>query len=328
MFFRTPAGSISAVAASAILIGSTASAVAQELGHYGPGLADVRDLVVPAKPGFYFKQYDYYYTSDAIHDADGDEVSSIPLPRGGTVDVDVDVDIYVFAPTFMWVSDWQILGARYAAYAIPTFGNSSVGASLSTQTGRGVAADESDFGIGDLFVQPLWLGWTGEQFDAAIGYGFYAPTGEFEAGASDNIGLGFWSHQFQAAAAWYPWPERGTALVGAVTYEINHDVEDMDVTPGDRLSLNLGISQFLPLGPPELLLEVGAVAYGQWQMTDDEGADAFRPDVHDQIYGVGPQIGLVYVPLNAAVTFKWAHEIAAESRFEGDNLTLNFAVGF
>ena len=328
MLFRIPASATPVGAAIIIFLGSAVPTVAQELGHYGPALADVRDLVVPGKPGFYFKQYNYHYTTDELHDADGDEVSALTLPRGGTINVDVDADIYVFAPTFMWVSDWEILGARYAAYAIPTFGNSSVGAALSTLTGRGVGAEESNFGIGDLFVQPLWLGWTGEQFDLALGYGFYAPTGEFDAGASDNIGLGFWSHQFQAAAAWYPWPERGTALVGAVTYEINHEVEDMDVTPGDRLSLNLGVSQFLPLGPPELLLEVGAVAYGQWQMTDDEGSDAFRPDAHDEIYGVGPQVGLVYVPWNAAVTFKWAHEIAAESRFEGDNFTLNFAVGF
>jgi hypothetical protein len=38
--------------------------------------------------------------------------------------------------------------------------------------------------------------------------------------------------------------------------------------------------------------------------------------------------GLVYVPWNAAMTFKWAHEFAAENRFEGDNFTLNFGVGF
>jgi hypothetical protein len=33
-------------------------------------------------------------------------------------------------------------------------------------------------------------------------------------------------------------------------------------------------------------------------------------------------------PGTPALTFKWAHEVAAESRFEGDNFTLNFGVDF
>jgi hypothetical protein len=303
-----------------------APARAGELGHYGPALADVRDYLMPS-PGFYFKEYDYYYTTDTFRNARGNKVSTIPLPRGGAVTLDVNVDIFVLAPTFMWVSDWTILGAHYAAYIIPTFGNSSIGASLATETGFGRSAQTSDFGVGDLFVQPIWLGWNETYWDFALGYGFYAPVGKFEPGAADNIGLGFWTNQFQGAIAWYPWKERGTAVVGTATYEINTEVEDEDVTPGQRLSLNLGVSQYLPLGTSGFLLELGAVAYGQWQMTDDTGTDAFRPDVHDQIFGIGPQLGLTYVPWKAAATFKWAHELGAEDRFEGDNFTLNFAVG-
>jgi hypothetical protein len=44
------------------------------------------------------------------------------------------------------------------------------------------------------------------------------------------------------------------------------------------------------------------------------------------VVGLGPQIGLTYLPWEAAATFKWAHELGAEDRFEGDNFTLNFAV--
>lgn len=304
------------------------TASAGELGHYGPALPDARDLLVPPTPGFYFKEYDYFYTSDQFRNRKGDKVSSVQLPGGATVNIDPDVDIFVLAPTFMWVSDWKVLGAHYAAYITPTLGNSSVGASLTTQTGLGVSAEQSDFGIGDLFVQPLWLGWNLTHWDFSTGYGFYAPIGKFDANAADNIGLGFWTHQFQGAVAWYPWADRTTAFTGGVTYEINQEVEDTDVTPGQRVSVNLGFSQYVPLKAPGLLLELGAVAYGQWQVTDDTGSDAVRPDVHDRIFGLGPQIGLTYVPWNAAATFKFAHEIGAEDRFQGENLTLNFAVGF
>jgi hypothetical protein len=35
--------------------------------------------------------------------------------------------------------------------------------------------------------------------------------------------------------------ERRTAVVGAMTYEINQEVEDSDVMPGQRIGLNLAI---------------------------------------------------------------------------------------
>jgi hypothetical protein len=322
------ASKAAALVVSGLALGFTTPTGAGELGHFGPALADIRDYVMPAKPGFAFKLYTYYYTADTFRNFNGDKVSTIPLPGGGTATLDVDVGIYVIAPAFLFISDWEVLGGHYGAYIVPTFGNSSVGASLRTQTGLGAGVDESEFGIGDLFVQPLWLGWNREHWDFTVGYGFYAPIGKFDSSDADNIGLGFWTHQLQGAVAWYPWKERGTAVVGAFTYEFNQEVEDSDVTPGQRASFNLGVSQYLPLGQSGFLLELGALGYGQWQVTDDTGSDAFRPGVHDRIYGIGPQIGLTYVPWEAAATFKWAHELGAEDRFEGDNFTLNFAVAF
>jgi hypothetical protein len=304
------------------------SARAGELGHYGPAVADIRDYVMPAEPGVAFKLYTYYYTSQTFRNANGDKVSTIPLPGGGTVNVDVGVDIYVIAPAVLWISDWEILGGHYGAYILPSFGNSSVGASLRTETGLGRGVDESSFGVGDLFVQPLWLGWNWEHWDLSTGYGFYAPIGKFDQGDADNVGLGFWTHQLQLAGAWYPWKERGTAVVGAFTYEFNQEVEDSDTVPGQRASFNLGVSQYLPLGQSGFLLELGALGYGQFQTTDDEGSDAFRGNVHDQLLGAGAQIGLTYLPWKAAATFKYTRDFAVEDRFEGDNFTLNFAAAF
>jgi len=59
------------------------SAGAGELGHYSPALPDVRDLLMPAKPGFYFKEYDYYYTSSTFRDRNGNKVSSVTINPGG-----------------------------------------------------------------------------------------------------------------------------------------------------------------------------------------------------------------------------------------------------
>jgi len=76
--------------------------------------------------------------------------------------------------------------------------------------------------------------------------------------AVDNIGLGFWEQQIQGAVSWYPWADKRMAVSGALTYGIPQKKEDFDLTPGQNLTFNWGISQYLPLNKTQtLLLEVG-----------------------------------------------------------------------
>ena len=194
---------------------STGTTHGAEIGHYTPGLLNIRDFAMP-EPGLYGVLYNYFYTTDRLNDRNGNEINSVtinPGPGPGvTLRLDVDVDVYALAPTLVWVSPWKLLGAKYGAFISPSFANSSVGASLATETGLGIDADTSQFNVGDLFVQPLWLGWTLRHWDVTFGYGFYAPTGKYDTStvtlpsgatvtteAADNIGLGFWTHQLQGA---------------------------------------------------------------------------------------------------------------------------------
>jgi hypothetical protein len=79
---------------------------------------------------------------------------------------DVNVDLYAVSPVFIWVSDWQVLGAKYAAYIAPSFANASIGAALATVSGRGISREnDSEFGVGGqlgLTYVP-WLGWRGDR---------------------------------------------------------------------------------------------------------------------------------------------------------------------
>jgi hypothetical protein len=319
-------------------------AQADEIGHYGPGVANIRDYAMPA-PGFYGVMYNYGYTTDQLNDDSGNEIDSITLGRGdrtATVDVDIDVDIYVLAPTFIWVSDWTLLGAKYGAFITPTFGNSSVGATLSRQSGAGRDIESGQFNIGDIFVQPLWFGWSEKHWDITIGYGFYAPLGRYNTetinlpvlGArtvesSDNIGLGFWTHQFQGGVTWYPWESKGTAINTALTYEIHGEKRDFNITPGQNLTLNWGVSQFLPLSSNEkLLLEVGPAGYSSWQVSNDTGSDAAPPRDNDQVHAVGGQVGLAYVPWETSLNLRYFYEVEAKDRFQGESLGLNLAAKF
>jgi hypothetical protein len=312
-------------------------------GHYMPGVFGIRDYVVP-DPGFYGTLYNFYYTTNRMNDNNGNKVESVQIgPRKNvTVNVEVNVDLYAVAPAFVWVSEWKIFGAKYAAFVAPTFASASLSGALSTERGRGLSSENSTFNVGDMQVQPLWLGWTMTNWDVALGYSFYAPVGKYttvtetlpHAGqvtypSPDNVGYGYWTHQFQGGLTWYPWPDKRMAVATALTYEINQNKQGFDLTPGQNLTFNYGVSQYIPLTDDhKLILDIGPAGYSSWQITDDTGSDATNPSDHMQVHGVGGQLGLAYVPWHAAMNFHYFYEYAADNRFQGQSIGLNFAMKF
>jgi hypothetical protein len=179
--------------------------------------------------------------TSTLTDNNGNQVNQIfigPNP----VNVNLDVKLYAVAPMFVWVAKRDFLGAHYAAYVAPTFSNANVAAALSTVEGQGVNAETSQFSVGDLFVQPLWLGWNRKHFDVAFGYGIYAPVGKFDTRtinlpsgprvvtSATNVGLGYWTNQLQGNVTWYPSPKRGTAITNTITTEFNSEQRDTGFT--------------------------------------------------------------------------------------------------
>ena len=323
---------------------ATSSARAGEIGHFAGGFLNIRDYLVP-DPGIYCGVYNYFYTTDRVNNSNGNQVKSITInpPGGGpgtTLGVSVKVDMYVVAPTLIWVTDIKPLGIKYGALIAPNFANANLNAAISSAAGHGGSMENGSFGAGDMLVQPLWLGKTLDHWDFAFAYGFYAPIGKYstdnvtlpsgsvvKAESVDNIGFGFWTQQLQGAAAWYPWADKRMAVTTALTYEINGKKEDFDLTPGDNLTLNWGISQILPLKKEHtLLLEVGPAGYDTWQITDDSGGAAST--VRDQVHAVGGQLGLIYLPWHTAMTFHAFYEYAAVDRFQGESYGLSLTKKF
>ncbi|HZQ48620.1 MAG TPA: transporter, partial [Verrucomicrobiae bacterium] len=241
-----------------------------------------------------------------------------------------------------WVTPCEILGARYGGFIAPSFANNSLEADLSVAERFGGRIKNSSLGVGDLFVQPVWLDWGLDHWDLSLAYGFYAPSGRYATRtfglpgggdvtveSIDNIGLGFWTQQAQGGIAWYPMTNKATAVTGVLTYEYNSKKRDFELKPGQMLTFNWGISQYLPLSKSHnLLLEVGPAGYDTWQITDSSGSDAIAPNSRSQVHGVGGQLGITYVPWNAFLTFHGFYEYAAESRFQGGSLGINLGIKF
>lgn len=297
-----------------------------QTGHYTPAAQNVRDMSNPI-PGLFPIWYNMYAWGDTYIDMDGNEFKNLNqlLPN---LDVDVSLDLKTFAtiPMVFWASDdiGPLGGAKYmggfslnyvvADGSVVTERQAVIGDTTITQS-----FDGSLSGFSDLFVVPLGLSWHWEHFDLTSLYGFAAPTGRYEAGADDNLGLGFWTHQLQAFGYYYPVAEQSTAIMFGLTYELNSDIKDGDVKPGSRLSLDYGVSQYL-----SSRFEVAVQGGNNWQVSDDTGDGVYwDPTKHDRkstlaFYGnYWPWEGRL------AVSLKYGFDYGARGRFVTDYLMLN-----
>lgn len=296
------------------LIGVTVQA--REMGHYGAGLINIRDLAVPATAGFYYEQYNAYYTTDTYRDRHGDRVDSVEI-GSERIEIDTDIDSYVIVPQFLWVTDRQWLGGDYAFYIAPSVVRNSVATRL-TFLDKSVDSKSDGTGLGDLYIQPLWLGWRDSDYDLSVGAGVYLPTGRYDAGEDDNTGLGFWTAQLQAAAYYYLDEQQSSALMISSTYETHGEKDGTDVTPGDHVTLEWGYSQYL-----SQRLEIGVSGFGLWQIErDDRPASRIDPNAKSEVYGIGGQLAYWATP-RVNLSLRYVKEFEAKARFEGEWLTFN-----
>ena len=107
--------------------------------------------------------------------------------------------------------------------------------------------DGHQFNLGDIYFSPLVLSRHFQQFDVAGAYGFYAPSGEFNADTTVDYltspGSGYWSHMFTLGGVWYPDEKKTWAVSLLNRYEINTEQNQTDITPGNMLSMDWGLEQ-------------------------------------------------------------------------------------
>ncbi len=299
---------------------------AQEIGHFNGGVMNLRDYIMP-DTGFYFVAYNYFYSSRRMNNPSGEKIESVNI-KGATVGLEVNVKLYGLAPTLIWVTNIKSLGIKYGAVIMPQLMNANLDALLLIASVEGGQTTGGSFGLGDLYAQPFWVGKATTYWDFSLAYGFYTPTGKYniktvnlpggpvETEDSGNLGYGFWTHQFQGVAAWYPQKDKKTALVITSTYEVHGKKKNFDVTPGHNFSLNWGVSRILHFrNNANLNCEVGLTGYDSWQTTIDTGSMA--KDTRDQVHAVGGQFGVTFLPRKLSFTSNGFIEYDIEGSFSG-----------
>jgi len=279
-------------------------------------------------PGLFVLWYNAYFSSDKYFDRNGNRFQNINLSqiwdRLPDISVDVDLKGMTSIPAVFWSPNFEILGG--AKYLVGT-SISYVSADATILTERPGIIDTlvtnevtgTNSGFGDLYVAPVGLSWGLDKVDLTFLYGFYAPTGRYETGASDNIGLGFWTHQFQGYGYFYPVASKATALMVGLTHELNGTVKDADVKPGSRFTLEWGVSQYLSES-----FEVGVHGGHNWQVTDDTGDDVWwDPSVHDRKNVVAFNAGFWPWRERLMLNAKYAFDYGARQRFQNNYFMLN-----
>ena len=252
-------------------------------------------------PGGYLGFFYNNYRADQVNGANGTTFPNLKP----VINVAVTTASYTFPQS--------ILGGRWAAaIAVPWTSVSLETANLDLP---------GSWGLSDMYVQPVKLGWRYPVADFVTGFGVFIPTGRFTPGATNNTGLGMWSYETSAGATVFSGESRTGSASVLASYQVQSKIEDTDRRAGNLLTLEGGIGYSIP----QSVGRIGLVYYAQWKTTMDEGF-ALPPafDTRSRMYGLGPEVTtpFPFTPFGGIVTMRYFIEHASVAATQGDSFMI------
>jgi hypothetical protein len=253
--------------------------------------------------GFYLGDVFYFYRTDTVKNLNGDDLLKSPA-----------IDIFGNIILGSYVTKKKILGANYAfTVALPVLNTELALPSLNVGA--------QTWGLGDMYIKPVELGWHFKHADAIAGYAFMAPTGRYTAGANDNTGLGMWSNEFSAGTTVYL--DQGRKWHAAATgfYEIHTSKQDLDAKTGDIFTLEGGAGRAFLQG----YANAGLAYVGQWKVTEDSGSDVslLVRGKKGSLFALGPELNMPVSKKGIFLGFKYLFDVRSRLATSGDYLVLS-----
>jgi len=275
------------------------------------------------EPGLYVSTIYYRYRTDSLKDAGGRSVNADPTG-------DASQAINAGVPLIYYVTPKKVLGANFAVMAVVPFANGGLEA-----PGLGLS-ESASMGMSDLYVMPAQLGWHSKRADILTGVAFFAPTGRYNAGASDNLGKGMWSYEVSAGGTFYVDSQRTLSLSTTAYWEthskkkgevrIEH-ITLTDVKVGDLVTLEGGVGKSFLHGAAS----VGVAYYAQWKTTADNLGllpVSGVPDRH-RVWGIGPDVTIPIATktrLISLVNVRYLWEQGARLKTQGQSFLLTTTI--
>ena len=183
-----------------------------------------------------------------------------------------------------------------------------------------------------MYVVPLYLGWHTPRADFVAGYGFYAPTGRYEAGANDNVGLGMWSHEIQGGTTVYLDAAKKFSAATTAYFELHSNKKDQDLKVGNLLTLEGGAAYNVP----KIGGAFGIGYYFQRKLSHDSGSDipaaalrALNLYGKNRLFGIGPDVTMAVFQKGGTlglVNARYLWESGGHSTFQGGTFLVGFTI--
>jgi hypothetical protein len=287
----------------------------------------------PLTPGFSYANI-YYHTSVS---AGGDVAFARQVTAGNitanftgnlNANLKADVDLYFAIPSYTF-RDSFLGGQATVAVAVP-YGRAraSVDATLTGNLGLGgpgftISGARTDeiVGIGD--AAPMFnVRWNNGVHNYMTYVSGNLTIGRYDPTRLANLGLGH--NAFDAGAGYtYLNPQTGNEFSAVLGFTYNLLNPHTQYQSGVDMHLDWGASHFVTKQ-----MQIGLVGYAYKQISCDTGAGDRVGCFESQLFGVGPQIGVI-IPmgqLQGYLNLKGYREFDAERRASGWNTWLTFAI--
>jgi hypothetical protein len=278
---------------------------AQSLGnHYVLGAEGIKDGF-PPPVGLYLRNYTYFYSSNRLNDA-----------QGNALNLNFHLTVVADATRFTYVTPYQVAGGNYGMGVVLPYVYASATIGSTTQ---------SHFGLGDVYFEPINLGWRLEHFDVMTTAGFFAPTGNFNPANASSPGDGFWTGMYTLGATYYPDKDKLWNVAVLNRLEFSSKQEQTHIQPGYGESFEWGAARSFIIGPqekgpPDGILDIGAAGYCNWQFTQTTGPSY---PLHTQdVAAVGPEVAYTMPKVNTLFSLRYEPEFEAKARPQGTTLNL------
>jgi hypothetical protein len=285
---------------------------AQNRGVYPLGLSAINSGV-SAAPGLTYNNSFLFYARDEQVGGNGEVLAT------GQQAVLLDMN------TFLWASDQPTAALGNAristAVTIPIANNS-----LSSRTQGAISGGG---GLGDIYFQPVILGWHMERADVRAIAGVLAPTGKFNAGANDNVGNGYWTPVIASGQTFYLSADKLTTISVFEMYEFHTTQSGTQIRPGETFDFDYSVMRALRLSS-ESRLQVGMIGYGARQTTAKTGP-AITPAEEAQRYrvnAIGVGMNLVLPSQKVTLSLKYFDEFSNQWTYQGYSLQISAGVSF
>lgn len=283
-----------------------APALGQQKGQWIPGQSGLDAGVLP-DAGLTYANITVNYSSDSFNNS-----------NGNAVPVQGSYGVWAVENIFYYVAPFHILGGKFAPMLEVPIANGSL-----TVPQYGI--NFGGYGVADLWVQPVTLGWHFSTADSYVAYAFVAPTGRFTAGATNNVGSGYWGNHIATGTTVYLTKNRGTTANLTTDWEIHGQKSGTDVTPGQAFTTEWGLGQILPLDKQQKkLLQVGLIGYDQWQVSDNTGMTTLGVPAsklpYYSVHAIGFQTNFILPAKKLNFYFKYEPEYRAKGHSQGTTL--------